>query len=102
MKSLNFAFRNYREIIRDPLSVIFCLLLPLFLLFIFQQFEIPNDAFLIENFTPGIVIFGFSFITLLEYVIVSSMHAKVATLHKKQNYFPQIVITNCNQPDHIP
>ena len=23
MKSLNFAFRNYREIIRDPLSVIF-------------------------------------------------------------------------------
>ena len=71
MKSLNFAFRNYREIIRDPLSVIFCLLLPLFLLFIFQQFEIPNDAFLIENFTPGIVIFGFSFITLFTATLVS-------------------------------
>jgi hypothetical protein len=38
----------------------------------------------------------------LEYVIVSSMLAKVATLHKKQNYFPQIVIINCNQSDHIP
>lgn len=64
MRILTFAKRNFKEIIRDPLSIIFAILLPLFLLWIFQQFQIPNDAFNIENFTPGIIIFSFSFITL--------------------------------------
>ena len=64
MKALNFAQRSLKEIIRDPLSIIFALLLPLFLLFIFQQFNIPSEVYSIENFTPGIVVFGFSFITL--------------------------------------
>ena len=34
MRSLNFAKRNFKEIIRDPLSIIFAILLPLFLLII--------------------------------------------------------------------
>lgn len=71
MKTLNFAKRNYKEIIRDPLSIIFSILLPVFLLFIFQQFDIPNEAFLLENFTPGIVIFSFSFITLFMATLVA-------------------------------
>lgn len=41
MRTLNFAKRNFKEIIRDPLSIIFAIILPLFLLFIFQQFKIP-------------------------------------------------------------
>ena len=45
MRTLNFAKRNFKEIIRDPLSIIFAIVLPLFLLFIFQQFKIPNDAY---------------------------------------------------------
>lgn len=45
MRILNFANRNLKEIIRDPLSIIFAILLPLFLLFIFQQFEIPNEVY---------------------------------------------------------
>lgn len=64
MKILNFANRNFKEIIRDPISIIFAILLPLFLLFIFQQFKIPSEVYKIENFTPGIIIFSFSFITL--------------------------------------
>ena len=32
---LNFTSRNFKELIRDPLSFIFALLLPLFLLWIF-------------------------------------------------------------------
>lgn len=71
MRALNFAKRNFKEIIRDPLSLIFCIALPLFLLFIFQQFNIPNEAFNIENFTPGIVIFGFSFVTLFTSTLVA-------------------------------
>jgi ABC-2 type transport system permease protein len=71
MKALNFANRNLKEIIRDPLSIIFAILLPLFLLFIFQQFEIPNEAYNIESFTPGIIVFGFSFITLFTATLVA-------------------------------
>ena len=71
MRTLNFAKRNFKEISRDPLSLIFAVILPLFLLFIFQQFEIPNDSYNLENFTPGIVVFGFSFITLFTAMLIS-------------------------------
>ena len=43
MRTLNFAKRNFKEIIRDPLSIIFSVLLPLFLLFIFKQINIPRN-----------------------------------------------------------
>ena len=36
MRILNFAKRNFKEIIRDPLSIVFAIILPLFLLFIFE------------------------------------------------------------------
>lgn len=71
MRTLNFAKRDFKEIMRDPLSIIFALLLPLFLLFIFQQFKIPGEAYKLENFTPGIIIFGFSFLTLFTASLVA-------------------------------
>ena len=45
MRTLNFAKRNFKEIIRDPLSIIFSVLLPLFLLFIFKQINIQNESY---------------------------------------------------------
>ena len=71
MRTLNFAKRNFKEIIRDPLSLIFAVILPLFLLFIFQQFDIPSESYKLENFTPGIIVFGFSFITLFTAMLIS-------------------------------
>ena len=71
MRVFNFAKRNFKEIVRDPLSLIFAIILPLFLLFIFQQINIPSESYNIENFTPGIVIFGFSFITLFTATLVA-------------------------------
>lgn len=71
MRILNFSKRNFKEIARDPLSLIFAVILPLFLLFIFQQFDIPNESYNLENFTPGIVIFGFSFITMFTAMLIS-------------------------------
>ena len=71
MRIMNFAKRNFKEISRDPLSLIFAIILPLFLLFIFQQFDIPNASYELENFTPGIVVFGFSFITLFTAMLIS-------------------------------
>ncbi len=71
MRTLNFAKRNFKEIIRDPLSIIFSVVLPLFLLWIFQQFKIPSENYKLQNFTPGIIVFGFSFITLFTATLVS-------------------------------
>ena len=71
MRMLNFAKRNFKELIRDPLSLAFEIFLPIFLLVIFQQFNIPGDSYKIENFTPGIVVFGFSFITMFTATLVS-------------------------------
>ena len=71
MRIINFAKRNFKEIARDPLSLIFAIILPLFLLFVFQQFNIPNESYKLENFTPGMVVFGFSFITLFTAMLIS-------------------------------
>lgn len=64
MRILNFANRNIKELLRDPLSIIFSILLPLFLLYIFQQFKIPSEVYEIQNFTPSIIIFSYGFLTL--------------------------------------
>lgn len=71
MRTLNFAKRNFKELIRDPLSLIFEIGLPLFLLYIFQQFNIPSDNFKLENFTPSIVLFSFSFVTMFVATLIA-------------------------------
>lgn len=72
MRTINFAKRNIKELVRDPLGIIFSIILPLFLLIIFQQFKIPSDVYKLENFTPGIIIFSFSFITLFTATLVAN------------------------------
>ena len=71
MRMFNFAKRNFKELIRDPLSLVFQIVLPLFLLFIFQQFNIPAENYKLENFTPGIILFGFSFVSLFTATLIS-------------------------------
>lgn|SRR5574344_93181 len=71
MRTINFAKRNIKELLRDPVNLVFCLGLPLFLLVIFQQFKIPSVIYSLTYFTPGIVIFSFSFLTLFTAQLVS-------------------------------
>ena len=71
MRILNFAKRNFKELIRDPLSIVFAILLPLSLLFIFKQINIPSENYELKNFTSGIIVFGFSFITLFTAMLIS-------------------------------
>ena len=71
MRTIIFAKRNFKEIVRDPVSIIFAVILPLFLLYIFQQFKIPNEIYNIENFTPGIIIFSLAFITMFTASLVA-------------------------------
>jgi ABC-2 type transport system permease protein len=71
MRTLNFARRNVKELVRDPLSTIFSLALPLFLLFIFNQIKIPSPAYALDNFTPGIIIFSFSFVSMFTAILIA-------------------------------
>lgn len=72
-----FSGRNLKELLRDPLSYIFCLGFPLVMLVIMSivNQSIPPEAgmtiFNIENLSGGIAMFGLSFIMLFTCLTVS-------------------------------
>ncbi len=72
-KMLTFAGRNLKEMVRDPLNLGFGLGFPVVVLLLLSaiQANIPVDLFSIESLTPGIVVFGFSFITLFSATIIA-------------------------------
>lgn len=77
MKSLLFAKRNMKEILRDPINLFFGLGFPLVLLFLLSVINsaIPADAnntmFSIENTAPGIATFGTAFFALFSGMLLS-------------------------------
>src|SRR5690625_831133 len=70
-----FATRNRKEILRDPLSIVFGIGFPLVILILlsFLQKSLPgmSDIFAIENFVPGIAVFGLTFISLFSGMLIS-------------------------------
>ena len=73
MRFAAFASRNSKELLRDPLSLIFCIGLPLFLLVlvvVVNRNLPPVEIFKIENFAPGTAVFGFSFLTLFSGMLI--------------------------------
>ncbi len=66
MRSIPFASRNLKELLRDPLTIIFCVGFPVILLLLFYaiQSNIPVSLFEVPTLAPGIAVFGLSFITL--------------------------------------
>lgn len=73
MRMLTFANRNTKEILRDPLTLAFGLGFPLVLLGLLSaiQANIPVSMFEIAHLTPGITVFGLSFMTLFSATIIS-------------------------------
>lgn len=73
MKTMVFAGRNGKEILRDRLNLAFGLGFPIILLVLLSliQSNVPVDIFAIEKLTPGIAAFGFSFIALFSGMIIS-------------------------------
>ena len=73
MRMLTFAKRNTKEIIRDPLTVCFGLGFPLVLILLLSaiQANVPVPLFEIEHLTPGITVFGLSFMTLFSATLIA-------------------------------
>lgn len=77
MKMLTFANRNTKEIVRDPLNLCFGLGFPLVLILMLSaiQANIPVSLFEIDQLTPGITVFGLSFMTLFSATLLSKDRA---------------------------
>ena len=73
MRMLTFAKRCTKEILRDPLNLCFGLGFPLVLLLLLSamQANIPVSLFEINTLTPGITVFGLSFMTLFSATLVA-------------------------------
>jgi len=73
MKMLSFSRRAAKEILRDPLTLFFGLGFPLVLLLLLTaiQSNVPVSIFEIDSLTPGITVFGLSFMTLFSATIIS-------------------------------
>lgn len=74
MKTLIYAKRNFKELISDPISSIFTIELPIFLLIFMvtlnKKLDV-NDAFKIENFLPSTIIFSFTFLTMFSGMLIA-------------------------------
>lgn len=73
MKTVTFAKRCAKEILRDPINLGFGLGFPLVLLLLLSnlQANIPVNLFAIDTLTPGITVFGLSFMTLFSATLIA-------------------------------
>ena len=73
MKMLTFSNRNAKEILRDPLNLLFGLGFPIVLILLLTaiQANVPVTLFEIGHLTPGIAVFGLSFMTLFSATLIA-------------------------------
>lgn len=83
MKMLAFAKRNFKEIIRDPLNLAFLFGFPMVLLLLLSaiQANIPVSMFEIEQLSPGIAVFGLSFMTLFSATLIAK-DRQISFMHR--------------------
>ena len=73
MRMLTYAKRCAKEILRDPINLGFGLGFPLVLLLLLSaiQANVPVALFEIDRLTPGITVFGLSFMTLFSATLIA-------------------------------
>jgi len=73
MRIYSLSKRCAKEILRDPLNLMFGLGFPVVLLLLLSaiQANVPVSLFEIENLAPGITVFGLSFITLFSATLIA-------------------------------
>ena len=71
----NFVKRNFKEMLRDPLIYIFCLVFPLVMLVLFQVVNKYTNGntpiFELSSLVPGIMMFSYTFVMLLMSLLIS-------------------------------
>jgi ABC-2 type transport system permease protein len=69
-----FAGRNGKELLRDPMSLVLMVGLPLILLFVLSAMNnrVPADVFGIASLAPGIAVFGLAFIALFSGTLIAN------------------------------
>lgn len=95
MKTWLYAQRNLKELLSDPLSLVFTIGLPAFLLVFMVQLNrnlVPIEAFRIENFLPATIVFSYSFLTMFVGLLVakdrcSSFLARMYTSPLKAHHY---------------
>ncbi|MGN1060949.1 MAG: ABC transporter permease [Candidatus Coproplasma sp.] len=74
-RTFAFVKRNTLEMLRDPLIYVFCLGFPVVMLLLFQviNYFIPEYMAIFEatSLVPGIMLFSFTFVMLMESILVS-------------------------------
>ena len=73
MKTLTFAGRCAKEVLRDPLNIAFGLGFPVVLLLLLSaiQANVPVELFMIESLAPGMAVFGLAFLTLFSASLIA-------------------------------
>jgi ABC-2 type transport system permease protein len=79
---LTFASRNMKEILRDRLNLAFGIGFPVILLLLLTaiQSNIPVKLFALDQLTPGIAVFGLSFISLFSGMLIAKDRTSSLTL----------------------
>lgn len=89
-KVIQLTIRNIKEMLRDSLSIVFCLIFPILMLVlmqsIFTNFEYIPDNFKIANYAPGICVFGYTFIAMFVGLQIAS--DKNTSFIKRMNIAP--------------
>ncbi len=73
MRMMTFAKRCAKEILRDPINLVFGLGFPLVILVLLSaiQANLPASVFEINTLAPGITVFGLSFMTLFSATLIA-------------------------------
>jgi ABC-2 type transport system permease protein len=73
MKFIALADRNFKEILRDPLSSGLGIAMPGCMILIFSSLsqKVPNKIFTAESLTPGLAVFSFAFLIMFSSMLLS-------------------------------
>ena len=95
MRMLTFSNRCAKEILRDPLNLMFGLGFPIVLLLLLSaiQANIPVALFELKSLTPGITVFGLSFMTLFSATLIAR--------DRESSFLQRLYTTPLNSADFI-
>ncbi|MFD0715593.1 ABC transporter permease [Paenibacillus sp. GCM10027626] len=95
MKSIAFAARNRKEILRDPLNLVFGIGFPLVILFLLSAIQANTkvELFSIDNLVPGVAVFGLSFVSLFSGMLIAK--------DRSTSFLTRLFTAPLTAPDYI-